>query len=114
MSATKPQHTPGNWEVSGHRKTYIKAGDLRIAEAWPVNDPALSNSEQTAAAIANARLISQAPALAEALQATLAALQSVANEAGDVPEWNNGGEYREACKQARQALAAAGLEGGGK
>jgi hypothetical protein len=42
-----------------------------------------------------------------ACQAALDSMINLAAEAGDVTEWNDGGEYRETCQQLRSALTKA-------
>ena len=45
--------------------------------------------------------------LLAALKACFESLRVIADGAGDVPDWNEGGEYYEACEQARAAIARA-------
>lgn len=47
-------------------------------------------------------------ALVDALQMLRVAMARIADEAGDVAEWNEGGEYYEACRLADRALEAHG------
>ena len=45
-----------------------------------------------------------APALLRACKSALAAMKELANHAGDVPEWNEGGYAYEACEQLKGVL----------
>ena len=56
---------------------------------------------------ADARLFAAAPAMYEALLQASEALADLADNAGDVPEWNDGGHAREAARSIKQALAQA-------
>jgi hypothetical protein len=48
-----------------------------------------------------------APALMRACKQSLAAMRELANHAGDVPEWNEGGYAYEACEHMKDVLEKA-------
>ena len=54
--------------------------------------------------VADARLIAAVPALLAACYQALAAMRDLAEQAGDVPEWNTGGDAYEACNALRAAI----------
>ena len=58
-------------------------------------------------AVADARLIAAAPALLAACYQALGAMRDLAEQAGDVPEWNTGGDAYEACNALCAAIAKA-------
>lgn len=57
-----------------------------------------------------AQLADLAGQLIAAARATRASQRLLASEAGDVPEWNEGGHAYEAAQKLRAALEAAGVQ----
>jgi hypothetical protein len=87
------KHTPGPWRTiqePGARLLTIIAKERKVA------------SVETDA---DAALIAEAPAMADAIKHALAVLRNIADQAGDVPFWNDGGDGRECAKQLRASLS---------
>ncbi len=96
-------HTPGPWarNISPKYPVYAEADHKKVALALNGHD--VSDEE----AMANLKLIAAAPDLLVALQKTLFAMRTIADNAGDVPEWNEGGQAYEASNLARAAITKA-------
>lgn len=115
-------HTPGPWGISGgllQIRTNVKGGGMRFIAhvAQPETNPL---APLDAEALANARLIADAPTLLAERDAALAraerpreALEDMVNRFGDVTSGNmeyDRFETAEILSAARAALAAAGKE----
>ena len=93
------KHTPGPWETREHSDGSHWFVDYQQGgEGYTLVDE-LSEGD--------ARLIAAAPELLEACYQALAAMRDLAEQAGDVPEWNTGGDAYEACNAIRAAIARA-------
>lgn len=68
------KHTPGHWEVEKDDKTVVSTSDYNIAFVVT-----LPSKEETTA---NARLISAAPDMAEALALCIAVIENGADDLG--------------------------------
>ena len=114
------KHTPGPWTqkdgciLAGEDHLVCFGHDYdeygSISAPWKGNGEAQEEAwEQEAAA--NARLIAAAPDLLAALVEAMGVMRESAEEAGDVPLWNIGGNGYLACEQARTAIKKATQEG---
>ena len=103
MNTTK--HTPGPWVIRNKDAVYAQSGrfiaDCELTPYGSRPQPPNSTDE------ANAHLIAAAPAMYEALRQVKTALFTLADNAGDVPEWNEGGELYELSHTVKAALAQA-------
>ena len=99
------KHTPGPWSIVKKAKNMSITGNVHVVAdkerfpsafvpAW--DDPQKGEEDGTEEAFANARLLSAAPDLLEALKALYAA----------TPD-NEGGELGRACMIARAAISKA-------
>ena len=107
-SSPAPAWTPGPWKAQHEfdfDPTYIMAANGLIVAASCCDDDAPQDPQEV---LANARLIAAAPEMAEALQMLVLVLADLAKHPAfedDAPEFNDGGDAREAMKQARAILA---------
>lgn len=92
------KHTPGHWEVEKDDKTVVSTSDYNIAFVVT-----LPSKEETTA---NARLISAAPDMAEALK-RLCHYANDVREDGEPPSHE---DWRNAWEAARAALKKAGIQ----
>jgi hypothetical protein len=88
----------------------IKGPGIYLACAPITKDPHYhatpEESKRAEQAVADIiRNMNNCPGLVGALKQALDSLQMLAHEAGDVPEWNEGGHARETCKLIRAELA---------
>ena len=102
----RAQFTPGpwslcNWMVGNNTPT----GEVTIC--GPEGDEHICTMDGNENNQANGNLIAAAPAMYEALCQVKTALFTLADNAGDVPEWNEGGELYELICTVKAALAQA-------
>ena len=106
----KIEHTPGPWVIDSDgdgkanaivTSTHLASLDDDICEVYGGNMDGADIRQ------ANARLIAASPDLLRACYQALAAMRDLAEQAGDVPEWNTGGDAYEACNALRAAIAKA-------
>lgn len=102
--------TPGPWHCgqgNGEGSIFADDGRMRLAEGgttlWPICT--MVNGWEEAEDEANAKLIASSPALAVALRRLL-----IQAEMTDDYEQQLGGTLKSACRQAREALAQAGVK----
>jgi len=103
LTASKPQHTPGEWKAVGRRIEHSElngfSGKYRIADAYA--NTSLANCPTYEEAEANARLIAAAPDLLAALVATMNCLAEY-RQTGHMTGWDKPlAEAREALAKAR-------------
>ena len=92
------KHTPGPWTAKAD--DVRDARDRLIAEVWG----ALSDGHESGSAVANARLIAEAPAMLGELR-TLAWIVRQAIEDGTLNEFNMGIEAEESLTETEAILA---------
>lgn len=100
------QETVKNLAASLKGALASKGIDLQLGQALDVM-ALLSGTKDWNALSATLKNRRSNLALRHALRGMLDAAAQLAEEAGDVPEWNDGGFAREACKTARTALTTA-------
>ena len=105
MTNKTAQFTPGPWYPH-----LAKADHCLSSSVWgpePGNQVAVIGGKSLQTMNANANLIAAAPAMYGALLQVREMLLILADNAGDVPEWNTGGEMCELAHIVRTALAQA-------
>ena len=100
------KHTPGPWVIGndGYNANTVCAGNTGVCQMYgvPMNARVDDVGERYAVGMANARLISAAPDMYEALSLLMRIMQ-----AEDPWDRENLGSMNEACMKARAALSKA-------
>ena len=99
---TNTRHTPGPWSAHYNNEGLTVFSPDNVTVAYVDYDECEERPVE-----ANAHLIAAAPAMYEALQMVSTILYDIADSAGDVAEWNEGGQMYELSRVVKTALSQA-------